>query len=134
MVGILRLIMLVMMAGLLVSVIIAGAYMLGQRIGRGKVKSKLGEIPSDAGIRDLLLEGRMQEAITTYRNFTGVDEFTAQKMVKQIQREMRLSSQVRDEVATLLQSGKKAAAIESYQTATGASLAEALEYVEAQQA
>jgi hypothetical protein len=44
-----------------------------------------------AGIRDMLDEGRKAEAIEIYQKFTGVDQYTAQAAVEQIEREMRLS-------------------------------------------
>jgi hypothetical protein len=127
----LRMLMLVMMGGLFVSLVIIAAYTLGRRIGQSKVKGKVGALPTDAGIRDMLFEGQTQQAIEAYRKFTGVDEFTAKKAIDDTLREMRLDDDsVRDEVRNLLRSGNKAGAIEAYQTATGVSLAEALEFVE----
>ncbi len=46
-----------------------------------------------AGIRDMLDEGRKAEAIEIYQKFTGVDQYTAQAAVNQIERERRLSDQ-----------------------------------------
>ena len=124
--------LLLMMAGLIISVIVAIAYSLGRRFEHGKLKRKAGELPSDAGIRDMLAEGRVHEAVEAYGKFTGVDEFAAKKVIDDMLREMRLDDRVRDSVQDLLKVGNKAGAIEAYQNATGASLAEALEYVEAQ--
>jgi hypothetical protein len=121
-----------MMTGLLVAAAIAIAYTLGRYFENGKQKRKAGELPSDDGIRDMLAEGRVHEAVAAYRDFTGVDEFTARKVIDDMLREMRLDDTVRDTVKDLLKVGNKAAAIEAYQSATGAALAEALEYVETQ--
>ncbi|MDQ7026892.1 MAG: hypothetical protein Q9P44_15190 [Anaerolineae bacterium] len=130
---ILRMMMLLLMVGLSISFLIVLAYTFGQRIGQRKSKHKGGELPSDAGVRDMLFEGRIQEAIAAYRTFTGLDEFAAKKAVDDMLREMRLDDTVRDEVKKLLKLGNKAGAIEAYQTATGTSLAKALEYVESHQ-
>jgi hypothetical protein len=128
-----RLILLLMMASLVISMVIAIAYTLGRRFEHGKLKRKAGELPSDAGIRDLLEEGRVQEAIAAYRQFTGVDEFTAKKVIDVILREMQFdNNDLRETVKRLLKAGNKAGAIEAYQTTTGSTLAEALEYVETQ--
>ena len=127
----LRMLMLLMMAGLLISLVVIAAYTIGRRIEHSKAKGKVGELPSDAGVRDMLLDGQVQEAIEAYRKFTGVDEFTAKKAIDDMLRDMRLDDQsVRDAIRDLLRAGNKAGAIEAYQTATGASLAEALAFVE----
>ena len=128
---VLRMLMLIMMAGLFISLLIIAAYAIGRRMEQGKAKGKMGELPSDAGVRDMLLDGQIQEAVEAYRKFTGVDEFTAKKAIDDMLRDMRLDDKsVRDAVRDLLRAGNKAAAIEAYQAATGASLAEALEFVE----
>jgi hypothetical protein len=123
--------MLLMVGGLFVSLLIVAAYTLGRRIGHNKTKHKMGELPSDAGIRDMLFEGRIDDAIEAYRQFTGVDEFTAKQAIDDMQRELHLTDEIQQEVKRLMKAGNKAGAIEAYQTATGATLAEALEYVEA---
>jgi hypothetical protein len=41
------------------------------------------------GIRDLLEEGREEEAIEVYQKFAGVDEYTARDAVEQIKKEMK---------------------------------------------
>jgi len=92
-------------------------------------KGKQGALPADAGVRDLLAQGKHDEALDLYQRFTGSDLFTAQQAIEDIERELRLSS-VEGEVQRLLQAGQKAKAIEVYQANTGAELAEALEVVE----
>jgi hypothetical protein len=94
-----------------------------------KKQRKRGQLPADAGVRDLIAEGRMQEAVRLYQRFTGTDEFSARDAVEQMRREMRLSH-VPDEVRDLMQQGEKARAIETYQALTGANLEEALDAVE----
>jgi len=96
---------------------------------QAKHKPKAGELPSDAGVRDLVADGNVQEALDLYRRFTGVDEFTAREAIEDIQREIRLSS-IEHAITTRLQDNGKASAIEAYQEATGANLEEALAYVE----
>ena len=46
---------------------------------------------SDAGIRDLIAQGKIEEAVNIYRKFAGVDQFTAQEIISKIQQEMRLA-------------------------------------------
>jgi hypothetical protein len=97
-----------------------------------KKRAKIGELPADAGVRDLIAEGRMREAVELYQRFTGMDEFSARDAVEAMRREMRLS-QVPDEVRELVDEGEKARAIETYQALTGADLEEALHAVESLQ-
>jgi hypothetical protein len=40
------------------------------------------------GIRDLLEEGRDDEAVDIYQKFAGVDEYTARAMVERIKRDL----------------------------------------------
>lgn len=54
---------------------------------------------SDAGIRDLIAEGKIDEAVDVYRQFAGIDKFSAREAVEQLQREMRLIDQSRGESA-----------------------------------
>ena len=96
-----------------------------------KKKVKDGAKLSDAGIRDLLAEGRTAEAIEVYRRFTGIDEVAARKYVENLAREIRLSDETYQTVKKSLKTDGKAAAIEAYQAQTGADLADALAYVEA---
>lgn len=97
---------------------------------RYKQKNKSGEMPSDAGVRDLVAENRIDEAVNLYQKFTGVDKFTAQKAVEDIDREIRLSDTMRRDIEQILTTQGKAAAIEAYQKNTGAELEDALTYVE----
>lgn len=42
---------------------------------------------SDGGVRDLIEEGRIEEAVEVYRTFTGMDEFSARAAVERIRGE-----------------------------------------------
>lgn len=113
--------------GLVVMVI---TFMRSQNVNKGQSKLKKGALPSDAGVRELVLKGQKQEAIILYQRFTGVDEFTARDAVDEIERELRLSDSQRDKFRDILESEGKASAIENFQAETGANLADALEFVE----
>jgi hypothetical protein len=41
----------------------------------------------DGGIRDLISEGRIEEAIEIYQKFAGVDEYTARDAVEEIKQQ-----------------------------------------------
>lgn len=85
---------------------------------------------SDAGVRDLLAQGRDEEALQIYQRFTGVDLFTAREAVTRLKREVQLGDMEKD-LKRRLRLGDKAGAIELYQKTTGATLAEALSVIEA---
>ena len=53
-----------------------------------KKKSPHPDLEDAPGIRDLLEEGREDEAVEVYQKFAGVDEYTARDMVSKIKREM----------------------------------------------
>jgi len=53
-----------------------------------KKKAPHPDLEDAPGIRDLLEEGRDDEAIDIYQKFAGVDEYTARAMVERIKREM----------------------------------------------
>jgi hypothetical protein len=55
---------------------------------REKKKAPRPDLDDASGIRDLLEEGREEEAVEVYQKFAGVDEYTARDMVEQIKREM----------------------------------------------
>lgn len=59
-----------------------------------KKKRQKPSVDTAAGIRDLLNEGRKDEAIELYAKFAGVDQYTAQDAVEAIEREMRLDDDV----------------------------------------
>jgi len=123
--------LLVIMIGLLLAFSVIITRFFDSQRGKNKnKKGKSGELPTDAGIRDLLIENRIDEAIELYRRFTGVDMYTAQIAVEDMLREIRLGI-LKKEYKKILRKQGKAAAIEAYQTQTGADLAEALTYIEA---
>ncbi|MEO1286297.1 MAG: hypothetical protein AAFV93_00910 [Chloroflexota bacterium] len=92
-------------------------------------KAKHGELPSDAGIRDLIVQGKVLDAIALYQQFTGVDEFTARDAINDMQREIRLGM-MENEVASVLETQGKAAAIQAYQNITGKNFNDGLTFVE----
>lgn len=92
-------------------------------------KDKAGALPNDAGIRDLIADGQMDEAVRLYQKFTGVDLFTAKGEVKKIEQRMQ-DDAITKQLQGHLKLGDKASAIEAYQEATGATLQDALTYVE----
>ena len=65
-------------------------YAMEQGIPKKGKQSDLPSGMSDAGIRDLIAEGKIEEAIEIYRQFAGVDKFSAEEAIKDIQRDMRL--------------------------------------------
>ena len=109
-------------------------YLLAHPEARGRKK---GRQPDDsaAGLRDLVREGRIDEAAELYRQFAGVDQYTAEDAIAEIVREVRLedgdTDPVRDpRVLELLENGQKIGAIKVYRELTGASLKTAKEAVE----
>jgi hypothetical protein len=61
----------------------------------GEVKEKTN--PRDAGIRDLIRQGRISEAIDIYRDFTGVSPEEAVDDIAQIEQELELEDSPDDE-------------------------------------
>jgi ribosomal protein L7/L12 len=109
----------------------------------GVATKKRRHIPSAesaAGVRDLLDEGRKDEAIDLYAKFAGVDQYTARDAVEQIEREMRLgdeakdteglTAQDRDEIRQLLERGSKIEAIKIYRDKTGLGLKESKDVID----
>jgi ribosomal protein L7/L12 len=89
----------------------------------------------DAGIRDMIQEGRIDEAIEVYQKFAGVDEYTAMDAVAEIEHELRQGTGVEgvdidDRVRRLVDEGKKIEAIKLYREMTGLGLKEAKDAVE----
>jgi ribosomal protein L7/L12 len=97
-------------------------------------------IEGAAGVRDLLSEGRKDEAVELYARFAGVDQYTALDAVEQIEREMRLGDQAKDEggltqadrdaIQQFLERGQKIEAIKLYREKTGLGLKESKDAVE----
>lgn len=95
-------------------------------------------VDSAAGVRDLLEEGRRDEAIDLYAKFAGVDQYTAKDAVEQIEREMRLGDDAagltaadHTELRDLLERGKKIEAVKRYREMTGLGLKESKDAVDA---
>jgi ribosomal protein L7/L12 len=98
-------------------------------------------IPDDGthlnDLQALLAEGRKIEAIKRYREATGADLATAKEVVESLERaqspvaDKPSDSELDNEIASLLASGRKIEAIKVYRRHTGAGLKEAKDAVEA---
>ncbi len=101
----------------------------------GEKKKRAAYDTMDAGIRDMIQEGRINEAIEVYQKFAGVDEYTAMDAVAEIEHELRQgesteASDIDDRVRNLALEGKKIEAIKLYREMTGLGLKEAKDAVE----
>jgi ribosomal protein L7/L12 len=109
----------------------------------GKKQRSETESLSDAGVRDLLNEGKFEDAVNAYKTFAGVDYFTARNAVEDIQRRMPWMQSPKKEgeekrvrvifdrdVQGLVSEGKLDAAIDTYKIVTGVDEAEARQAVE----
>lgn len=100
-------------------------------------KKKAAYDAQDAGIRDLIQEGRIDEAIEVYRKFAGVDEYTAMDAIAGLEDEIRQGEDKTlpqdNLIHDLLRQGKKIEAIKLYRERTGLGLKEAKDAVEAMQ-
>lgn len=65
----------------------------------GKDKSAPAYDLPDAGLRDLIQDGKIDAAVDAYKLFTGVDQYTARDAILQIEREIRLAE---DEPADII--------------------------------
>lgn len=63
-----------------------------ERFEKSTKKKKAAADNQDAGIRDLILEGRMSEAVEVYQRFAGVDAYTAKDAVDEIARDLHHNS------------------------------------------
>lgn len=99
----------------------------------------------DAGVRDLIKAGKIAEAVEIYRQFAGVDEYTAKDAVWKIEQdmryevgaEMRLADGLTEDVIndpyiqSLVLAGSKIEAIKEYRQRTGLGLKDAKDAVDA---
>jgi ribosomal protein L7/L12 len=99
----------------------------------------------DAGVRDLIKAGKLDEAIEVYRKFAGVDEYTAKDAVWKIEQDMKYEadaeSRLNDEplddpsrdpyLQSLVMDGNKIEAIKEYRQRTGLGLREAKDAIDA---
>ncbi len=120
------LLLVLLMAAVIIAVLVRMIINQNQTAKQKNAQSSL----SDAGVRDLLAQGRDDEALQIYQRFTGVDLFTAKDAIADLKREVQLGEMEKD-LKRRLRLGDKAGAIEQYQQATGANLAEALAIIEA---
>jgi ribosomal protein L7/L12 len=101
----------------------------------GEKKKRAAYDTMDAGIRDMIQEGRIDEAIEVYQKFAGVDEYTAIDAVAEIEHELRQGESaevgdIDDRIRNLVDEGKKIEAIKLYREMTGLGLKEAKDAVE----
>ncbi|MEO1162381.1 MAG: hypothetical protein AAFV98_01235 [Chloroflexota bacterium] len=84
-----------------------------------------------AGVRDLVEEGRYEEAEKVYAAFMGVDVFTAKEAIVGIRRDINAEQSLRDDTETsegiheLLSAGRKIEAIKLYMVEADVDLATA---------
>lgn len=87
-----------------------------------------------AGVRDLIADGKIDEAARVYAAFMGVDEFTARSAISALERQLNAESRLSDDglesVRDLLEEGNKLEAIKQYRLLTGVGLKEAKDAVE----
>lgn len=57
----------------------------------GEKKKKSAYDSQDAGVRDLIQDGRIDEAVEVYQRFAGVDEYTSRDAVTELERQIRQS-------------------------------------------
>lgn len=55
----------------------------------GEKKKRSTYDSQDAGVRDLIQDGRLDEAVEVYQRFAGVDEYTARDAVAELERQLR---------------------------------------------
>lgn len=95
-----------------------------------KGKRGLSANTEGAGVKDLLLEGRVDEAVQVYSAFMGVDEFTARDAINDLERELTAEANLSeivdmDTIHDLLAEGEKIEAVKHYREQTGTDLASA---------
>lgn len=100
-----------------------------------KIKTGLAADTRGAGVRDLVLEGRYDEAVAIYEAFMGVDKFTAQEAIRDLRREINAEIALSDDndlsdIQHMLNQGRKIEAIKAYMAQTGVSLKEAKQSIE----
>jgi ribosomal protein L7/L12 len=113
-------------------------YAIDNPNARGTKKKQPMAGEQDAGLRDLIREGQIDEAIAVYRKFAGVDEYTAMDAVASIEQEIKQGTNKQNptqngRIQALLAAGNKIEAIKVYREMTGLGLKEAKDAVEAMQ-
>jgi len=105
-------------------------YVLANPDAKRDAKS-VGVVDTDgAGIRDLIASGKLDEAVQVYAAFMGVDKFTAEKAIEEMQREDDATINLSSEIHDLLAENRKIQAIKRYRETMGVSLKEAKNAVE----
>ena len=52
---------------------------------------------SDDGLRDLIIAGKIEEAVEVYQKFAGVDKFSARDAIQQLQEELERESSTQNQ-------------------------------------
>lgn len=99
-----------------------------------KGKRDISSATEGAGIRDLLADGHVDEAIDVYAAFMGVDTFTARVAIDDIMREnhaiQNLSDDDMEDIRRFAEQGRTLTAVQLYAELTGASISDAQQFVE----
>lgn len=96
-----------------------------------KRRPQLALLEQAGGLRELIEAGRDEEAAELYRQFAGVDLFSARDAIAELREIMEHGDPLDDLLLELLRTGRKIHAIKRYREATGEGLAEAKAYVDA---
>jgi ribosomal protein L7/L12 len=108
-------------------------YVMANPDASGEKHKKVVYEAPDAGIRDLIKAGRIDEAVEVYRKFAGVDEYTARDAVAEIEHETE--SKEANPVAEahlreLILKGNKIQAVKEYRESSGLGLKEAKDAID----
>lgn len=96
-----------------------------------KRRPQLALLEQAGGLRELIEAGRDEEAAELYRQFAGVDLFSARDAIAELREIMEHGDPLDGELLELVRAGRKIHAIKLYREATGEGLAESKAYVDA---
>lgn len=96
-----------------------------------KRRPQLALLEQAGGLRELIEAGRDEEAAELYRQFAGVDLFSARDAVAELREIMEHGDPLDGELLELVRTGRKIHAIKLYRETTGEGLAESKAYVDA---
>lgn len=66
-----------------------------QRMRHFAAKRKTGAMPADDGLRQLIADGQMDEAVDLYSRFTGLDTASSLHIIREMAKEMGVLPDVR---------------------------------------
>lgn len=96
-----------------------------------KRRPQLALLEQAGGLRELIEAGRDEEAAELYRQFAGVDLFSARDAIAELREIMEHGDPLDGELLELVRTGRKIHAIKLYRETTGEGLAESKAYVDA---